>query len=96
MIGPDSSQGGDCFKDPFQDRLGALAIMNIGGMNEGNQNATYCIYNNMVFSPLNFFPTIESRFFGGFRRSFYALAINDPSARFFVSTVFLRSIRRIS
>jgi hypothetical protein len=32
--------------------------MNIGGMNEGNQNATYCIYNNMVFSPLNFFGSL--------------------------------------
>jgi hypothetical protein len=41
-----------------------------------------------MFSPLDFFPTIESRFFGGFRCSFYALAINDPSARFFVPTVF--------
>lgn len=62
--------------------------MNIRGMNEGNQDATDGIYNNMMFSPLDFFPTIESRFFGGFRRSSYALAIDDPSGRFFVPTIF--------
>jgi len=70
--------------------------MNIRGMNEGNQHATYCIYNNMMFPTLDFFPTIESRFFGGFGGSLHALAVDDPSGRFFVPTVVFRSIRRIS
>lgn len=96
MVGPDSSQGGDCFKDPFQDRWGSFAIVNVGGMNVGNQNATYCIHNNMMFPAADFFPTIESRSLGGFRRSLHALAVNDPGAWFFIPTVFFRSIRRIS
>jgi len=66
-------------KQVRNDLTGDFTLKHIGGVYPDDEHSTECIDNDRMFSALNGFVPVESRFYIGFRGSLDTLTINNCS-----------------